>query len=134
MNHAESQRTFNLAVAFEAAKDEQGKMLGRAVTESTFHHFADYNWDTDMGCPSFVEEAPSDGMKKEPRALEEIKTYVRNIALAPPICNAPLIWATWFSGARIVTAPKMAEFVSLFKRKERFLIRANELQEIFQAA
>ena len=76
-----TKRTFNLAVAFEAAKDEQGRMLGRAVTESTFHHFADYNWDTDMGCPSFVEEAPGDGMKKEPRALEEIKTYVRNIAL-----------------------------------------------------
>ena len=34
-----------------------------------------------MGCPSFVEEAPSGGMKKEPRAIEDIKTYVRNIVL-----------------------------------------------------
>lgn len=74
-------RTFNLAVAFETSKDEQGNMFGRAVTESTFHHFVDYNWNTDMGCPSFVEEPPSDGMKKEPRALEDTKTYVRNIAL-----------------------------------------------------
>ena len=34
-----------------------------------------------MGCPSFVDEPPSDGMKTEPRALENIKTYVRNLAL-----------------------------------------------------
>ncbi len=70
-------RPFNLAVVFESTKD----IPGRAVTESTFHHFADYNWNTDMGCPSFVEESPGDGMKKEPRALEDIKTYVRNLAL-----------------------------------------------------
>lgn len=74
-------RSFNLAVAFESTKDAHGDTLGRAVTESTFHHFCDYNWDTDMGCPSFVEEPPGDGIKKEPRALEDIKTYVRNIAL-----------------------------------------------------
>ncbi len=74
-------RPFNLAVAFEGAKDAYGNTLGRAVTESTFHHFADYNWDTEMGCPSFVDEPPGDGMKKEPRALEDIKTYVRNLAL-----------------------------------------------------
>ena len=70
-------RPFNLAVVFESTKDT----LGRAVTESTFHHFADYNWDIEKGCPSFVEEPPGDGMKKEPRALEDIKTYVRNLAL-----------------------------------------------------
>lgn len=34
-----------------------------------------------MGCPSFVDESPADGIKKEPRALEDIKTYVRNVAL-----------------------------------------------------
>lgn len=70
-------RPFNLAVVFESADDT----TGRAVTESTFHHFADYNWDTEMGCPSFVDEPPSNGMKTEPRALEDIKTYVRNLAL-----------------------------------------------------
>lgn len=74
-------RPFNLAVAFEGAKDGYGNRLGRAVTESTFHHFADYNWDTEMGCPSFVDEPSGDGIKKEPRALEDIKTYVRNVAL-----------------------------------------------------
>ena len=74
-------RSFNLAVAFENSQDADGKTLGRTVTESTFHHFVDYNWDTDKGCPSFVEEAVGDSMKTEPRALEDIKTYVRNLAL-----------------------------------------------------
>jgi len=76
-----SGRSFNLAVAVESVQDEQGNKLGRVVAESTFHHFADYNWDAGMGCPSFVEEAPGDGIKQEPRALEDIKTYVRNLAL-----------------------------------------------------
>jgi hypothetical protein len=29
---------------------------------------------------SFVDEPLGDGMKKEPSALEDIKTYVRNVA------------------------------------------------------
>lgn len=74
-------RPFNLVVAFESRKDAHGNTLGRAIAESSFHHFLDYNWDIEMGCPSFVEEPPGDGMKKEPRALEDIKTYVRNVAL-----------------------------------------------------
>lgn len=74
-------RPFNLAVAFESGKDADGNILGRAVAESSFHHFLDYNWNPEMGCPSFVEEAPGDGIKQEPRALEDIKTYVRNLAL-----------------------------------------------------
>lgn len=73
-------RPFNIAVAFERTTDENGNHLERAVTESTFHHFCDYNWDPNMGCPSFVSEAPSDSIKKQPRALEDIKTYVSNIA------------------------------------------------------
>ena len=75
-----SGRPFNLAVAFESTKDNHGNLLGRAVAQSSFHHFVDYNWDTSVGCPSFVEEAPGDGYDKEPRALEDIKTYVRNLA------------------------------------------------------
>jgi hypothetical protein len=71
---------FNIAVAFEHAEDRHGNRLGRAVAESSFHHFVDYNWDTEKGCPSFVEEAPEDGYKKNPRALEDIKAYVRNVA------------------------------------------------------
>ncbi|HEX8177510.1 MAG TPA: hypothetical protein VF543_20645 [Pyrinomonadaceae bacterium] len=71
---------FNIAVAFEHAEDRHGNRLGRAVAESSFHHFVDYNWDTEKGCPSFVEEAPEDGYKNNPQALEDIKAYVRNVA------------------------------------------------------
>jgi hypothetical protein len=80
-----SGRPFNLAVAFENARDKHGNKLGRGVAESSFHHFVDYNWDTDKGCPSFLLEAPGDGIKREPQKLNDIKTYVRNLAvwLAP---------------------------------------------------
>lgn len=71
---------FNIAVAFEHAADRHGNQLGRAVAESSFHHFVDYNWDTELGCPSFVEEPPADGYRQNPQALEDIKAYVRNLA------------------------------------------------------
>ena len=74
-------RPFNLLVAFESAGDAHGNRLGRGIAESSFHHLVDYNWDTDMGCPSFLIEAPGDGYKRNPQALEDIKTYVRNAAL-----------------------------------------------------
>ncbi|MDX6498216.1 MAG: hypothetical protein QOG23_1476 [Blastocatellia bacterium] len=74
-------RPFNLVVAFESSPDEHGNTLGRGIAESSFHHFADYNWNTDMGCPSFLEEPPGDGYKRNPQALEDIKTYVRNAAV-----------------------------------------------------
>jgi hypothetical protein len=79
-------RPFNLVVAFERAQDKYGNKLGRGIAESSFHHFVDYNWDVDRGCPSFVLEAPGDGIKREPKRLEDIKTYVRNLAvwLSPP--------------------------------------------------
>jgi len=78
-------RSFNLAVAFESRQDDHGNRLGRGVAESSFHHFADYNWDTSRGAPSFVTEPEGQGMKKEPRALADIRRYVRNLAfwLAP---------------------------------------------------
>lgn len=68
-------RDFNLAVAFEA--DAQG---GRAIAQSTFHHFADYNWDLSRGSPSFVSETPGEGMAGEPQALRDTHRYVLNIA------------------------------------------------------
>lgn len=74
-------RPFNLAVAFESAEDKHGNKLGRGVAESSFHHFVDYNWDTDHGCPSFLLEAPGDGITREPKKLQDIKTYVRNLAV-----------------------------------------------------
>lgn len=73
-------RDFNLIVAFESTPDSHGNQLGRGIAESSFHHLADYNWDTDMGCPSFVEEAPGDGYKRNPQALNDIKTYSSNAA------------------------------------------------------
>lgn len=74
-------RNFNLSVVFENEKDEQNNTLGRAVAESTFHHFVDYNWDLDKGCPSFLGEKPGNGIKENPTGLDDIKTYVRNMAL-----------------------------------------------------
>ena len=60
--------------------DSHGNILGRAVAESSFHHFVDYNWDTSKGCPSFLEEPPGDQIRREPEKLEDVKTYVRNLA------------------------------------------------------
>ncbi len=74
-------RPFNLVVAFESSPDDHGNTLGRGIAESSFHHFVDYNWNTDMGCPSFLEEPPGDGYKRNPQALEDIKMYVRNTAV-----------------------------------------------------
>jgi hypothetical protein len=73
-------RNFNLVVAFESSPDEHGNQLGRGIAQSSFHHFVDYNWDTDMGCPSFLVEPPGDGYKRNPAALADIKTYVANAA------------------------------------------------------
>ncbi len=56
---------FNLAVAFEAS--EAG---GPAIAQSTFHHFADYNWDTASGCPSFVTEPPGHAIADTPAAQD----------------------------------------------------------------
>ena len=73
-------RPFNLIVIFNSSRDEHGNLLGRGIAESSFHHLVDYNWDTDLGCPSFVEESPGDGYKRNPQALQDIKTYVINAA------------------------------------------------------
>ena len=74
-------RAFNLVVAFESSRDDHGNTLGRGIAESSFHHFVDYNWDTDMGCPSALVEPPGDGYKRNPQALADVKTYVRNLAV-----------------------------------------------------
>ncbi|MET0621831.1 MAG: hypothetical protein ABW250_02515 [Pyrinomonadaceae bacterium] len=76
-----TRRPFNLIVAFERELDEHGNTLGRAVAESSFHHFADYNWDISKGCPSFVAEPPGDQIKREPEKLEDVKAYASNLAL-----------------------------------------------------
>ena len=71
---------FNLIVAFEKSEDKHGNLCGRAVAESSFHHLVDYNWNVEMGCPSFLEEAPGDGYKRQPQRLMDVKTYVENLA------------------------------------------------------
>jgi hypothetical protein len=78
-------RPFNLIVAFEQAVDDHGNVLGRAIAESSFHHFVDYNWDISKGCPSSLAEPPGDQIKKEPQKLKDVKLYVSNVArwLAP---------------------------------------------------
>jgi len=78
-------RQFNLMVAFERRSDDHGNRLGRAIAESSFHHFVDYNWDTSKSCPSFLSEPPGDQIKREPEKLQDVKTYVSNLArwLAP---------------------------------------------------
>jgi hypothetical protein len=68
-------RRFNLAVAFEAHTG-----CGRAIAQSTFHHFADYNWDTRFGAPSFVDEPPGDAMLRVREAAADARRYVRNLA------------------------------------------------------
>ena len=89
-------RVFNLAIAGEPNSKSNHELDhesnpeletngshtsgGRFVAQSTFHHFVDYNWDSSTGCPSFVSEAPGDGMETHPQALEDIQTYVRNLA------------------------------------------------------
>jgi hypothetical protein len=73
-------RHFNLAVVLDGELTPDGRPMGRAVAESTFHHFADYNWDLDRGAPSFVSEPPGNQIKADPSRLEIFKDYVRNIA------------------------------------------------------
>lgn len=67
---------FNIAVAFEPS--DAG---GPAVAESTFHHFADYNWDPAIGAPTFVDEPPGNGFATFPDARRSTERYVRNLAL-----------------------------------------------------
>ncbi|RAN77203.1 hypothetical protein B5P43_21135 [Bacillus sp. SRB_336] len=67
---------FNLAVAFEPSADG-----GPAIAQSTFHHFADYNWNPRLGAPSFVSEPPGDALAHSPEAQRSIERYVRNVAL-----------------------------------------------------
>lgn len=69
-------RPFNLAVAFEGGAG----VGGRGLAQSTFHHFADYNWDPRAGCPTFVSEAPGDAMLTDSEGLRQTQTYMANAA------------------------------------------------------
>jgi hypothetical protein len=71
---------FNIAVTFEPIRGR-----GAALAESTFHHFADYNWDPRTGAPSFVDEPPGSSILQNPEAIQHTHRYAENIArwLAP---------------------------------------------------
>ena len=66
---------FNIAVAFEPSSAG-----GPAIAQSTFHHFADYNWDPARGAPSFVSEPPGAALAASPEAQGSIHLYVDNLA------------------------------------------------------
>ena len=51
-------RRFNLAVCLDGEVAADGRPLGRAVAESTFHHFVDLNWDVDRGRAVLCLRAP----------------------------------------------------------------------------
>ncbi len=89
---AHTGRRFNLAVLLDGETTSDGGRLGRALAASTFHHFADYNWDLGYGAPSFVTEAPGTGIGEDPYPLLAFKDYVRSIAEwlspSPPISSS----------------------------------------------
>jgi hypothetical protein len=66
---------FNIAVAFDG-----GLEGGPAMAQSTFHHFADYNWDVRAGSPSFVTEDPGYGLINNPQAMADTRRYILNLA------------------------------------------------------
>jgi hypothetical protein len=94
-------REFNISVAFEP-----GEHGGPAIAESTFHHFADYNWDPSSGCPSFVSEPPGDGLKRMPEAMADTHRYALNIA-------------DWLAGALPVSLRDAASRVELVQESRR---------------
>jgi hypothetical protein len=71
-----SGQQFNIAVAFERSGNE-----GPAIAQSTFHHFADYNWDPRRGSPDFVTEPPGEALPNTPSAMASVQRCVRNVAL-----------------------------------------------------
>lgn len=81
---------FNIAVAFAP-----GAHGGPGWAESTFHHFADYNWDPASGCPTFVSETPGNGLARHPEAMADTHRYALNIA-------------AWLSGAEVAKIRSLA--------------------------
>ena len=73
-------REFNLIIAFEHSTDTHGNTLGRGIAESSFHHLVDYNWNPDMGCPTFLTDPPGNGYRETPEAIEDVKNYAANLA------------------------------------------------------
>lgn len=79
-----SGRPFLLAVAFDHGGGE-GQPARRAVAQSTFHHFADYNLDLGAGAPSFVDDPEALPEERGGVGVSETRRYWENLA-------------TWLSG------------------------------------
>jgi hypothetical protein len=73
-------RAFNLAIAIDNEPAFDGREAGRAFAVSTFHQFADMNWDEGADAPSFVSAQRGSQLAEDPGRLEVYKDYVRNIA------------------------------------------------------
>ncbi|MEO1657697.1 MAG: hypothetical protein AAFR65_08245 [Pseudomonadota bacterium] len=71
---------FGIAVAFDGERDTDGVWLGRAVAQSTFHHFADSNLDPSEPLPSFCTEESGSGMVTHPKATQDSMRYIENLA------------------------------------------------------
>lgn len=71
---------FGIAVAFSGEALAGGSPLGRAVAQSTFHHFVDPNLDPDEPLPSFCAEKPGTSMNDNPAALRDSLRYIENLA------------------------------------------------------
>jgi hypothetical protein len=80
--------SFNLVVAFEPSGSD-----GRAVAQSSLHHFADYSWDSTMGAPSFVSGPPRGGLVRFPEARRSTERYIHNLALW--LAGRPVDLAKW---------------------------------------
>ncbi len=68
---------FLLVVSFDRLA---GAGRGRAVAHSSFHHFADYNLDPDLGCPSFVTDPVAPTEERIEEGIVHSRRYWRNLA------------------------------------------------------
>lgn len=66
----------NLVVAFEPVGNE-----GRAVAQSSIHHFADDNWDPTIAAPSSAPKPAGDGIEDLLAGRRSTERYVHNLAL-----------------------------------------------------
>ncbi len=72
---------FNLAVCLDGETTRDGRPVGRVVACSTFHHFADMNWDIDARRAVVRRPTrPATRSKRDPFRLTIFKDYVHNIA------------------------------------------------------
>ena len=71
---------FCAVVAIDTYQEGDGTNLGRVISESTFHHFADPNLDPAVPSPSFVTELPGDGIVQNDEARRDAFRYIENVA------------------------------------------------------